>query len=319
MKTSTSLKPYSTLSLYAAGLTVGCAVLFLDYGFSSAEQRHYDFLKTYQTRTWLLLLIMQIIFWFAALVPLYRIREFLKAEYLARREETLHNISGDNQKKGPNKGGTFLLILMPLLFLVFLKLSSISPACADYGFLHSSIKTSILTWTGYGIATIAAMELLLIGVELATMFDGDGPSEQRLTKYIALRRYALRLLTILGVMTTLAVLGMTAKAYAIGAACKFPVQSIFLYAVFLSTLLALGFFPTYAGLLRTGHKLVRDLLPMPPLTDESWSSWLSKKKGLEELLQLSVTENIRAAMAILAPIVGGLIPLLNQIRSAMSK
>jgi hypothetical protein len=76
-------------------------------------------------------------------------------------------------------------------------------------------------------------------------------------------------------------------------------------------LLALAFFPTYAALLRTGRKLVCDLLPMPPANDESWTNWYSKQKSLEELLKLSVSENLRAGIAILGPIAGSLIPLLR--------
>jgi len=64
-------------------------------------------------------------------------------------------------------------------------------------------------------------------------------------------------------------------------------------------------------LLRTGRKLVRDLLPMPSPIDESWQSWYSRQKSLEELLQLSVSENLRAGIAILAPIAGSLISLLK--------
>jgi hypothetical protein len=161
---------------------------------------------------------------------------------------------------------------------------------------------------------MAAIELLLIGIELARIHEGGESGEKRVEKYIALRRYSLRLLTILGVMTGLAMLGLSAKRYAILSMkeCAFSVEHVFLYALYLSILLALVFFPTYAALLRTGQKLVCDLLPMPSLTDESWPNWYSKQKSLEELLQLSVNESLKAGIAILAPIAGSLISFLGR-------
>jgi hypothetical protein len=118
-------------------------------------------------------------------------------------------------------------------------------------------------------------------------------------------------------MTTLATLAVGAKRAAILAmgedVCRpdFSAAYLFLRAVFWTILLALTFFPTYAALLRTGRQLVRELLPMPSPADESWSDWYAKQKSLEELLQLSVVENLRAGVAILAPIAGSLISFLK--------
>jgi hypothetical protein len=316
----TPLKPYATLLLYVMGLAVCCSVIFFDYWFSSTEPRHHKFLHYYQSQLWLLLLVVQTVFWFAALVPIYRIRNFLKSEYEARRKTKLEGISVDGQGKGQGEWmeRRLWLILASLLLLILVWLllqtsSFLSPNCGDYNFPHSSEKTRILTSIGFGIALIAAVELLLIGIELAKTLEMGGSSADRISKYITLRRSSLRLLTILGVMTGLAMVGLGAKRNAILQIkeCDFLPEHVFLHALYLSVLLALVFFPTYAALLRTGRKLVRDLLPMPQPTEESWPNWYSRQKSLEELLQLSVTENLRAGIAILAPIVGSLISLLK--------
>lgn len=328
MKPSISPKIYSTLLLYAAGFAVGYVVIFLDYQFSSTEPRHYQFLHYYQSQLWLLLLIMQTVFWFAVCVPIYRIIIFLKSEYHARREKLLNDKPTDGREKEQAtwRGWKLWRILAGLLFLTigYLLLHSssfLSPNCGDYSFLHSSWKTLILNIIGFGIALIAATALLLISIELAALERG-GLGAGRVSKYITLRRYSLRLLTILGAMTSLATVAFGAKRNTIQAMkdanliveavpCEFLREHIFLYALYLSMLLALAFFPTYAALLRTGRKLVCDLLPMPPPSDELWLDWYSRQKTLEELLQLSVTENLRAGIAILAPIAGSLISLVK--------
>jgi hypothetical protein len=316
MNRSTALKPYSTLFFYLVGFAVGYAVLFLDYQISSPEPRQREFVRSWQSQIWFLSVFMQTIFWFAALVPLYRIKKFRRKELPRRRTGSLESQAADNKRR-KQEDGRFWFVLAAVLFMlvfIFLRFSaSFSPNCGDYGFLHSTWKTTILAWIGFVIAGLMAVELLRIGVELAKIYEVGASEKGCVEAFTILRHHSLRLLNILGVMMTLAVLSMAAKRYTIThlTNCEFRIQHIFLYALFLSMLLAFGFFPTYAALLRTGHKLVRELLPMPSPADENWLSWYERKKSLEELLQLSLPENLRAAMAILSPIAGGVISWLS--------
>ena len=328
MKPSVSPKIYSTLLLYAAGFAVGYVVIFLDYYLAFTEDRHHQFLHKYQSQLWLLLLIMQTVFWFAVAVPISRIIVFLRSEYRARQDKLLmeKHADGPRERRARLRVRKLWRTLAVLLFLAISYLllhssSFLSPNCGDYGFLHSRWKTLILNMIGFSLALVAAAALLFISIELAALERG-GLGADRVLKYITLRRYALRLLSVLGVMTGLATVAFGAKRITIEAAkeahlvmgsvmCEFKREHVLLYAVYLSMLLALAFFPTYAALLRTGRKLVCDLLPMPPLGDDSWADWYSRQKSLEELLQLSVSENLRAGIAILGPIAGSLISLLR--------
>lgn len=329
MTPSVSPKIYSTLLLYLAGFAFGYVVILLDYRLSSTiEPRHHQFLNHQQSKLWLLLLVMQVVFWFAVCVPIHRIIEFLKSQYRARRGNLLKEEPAGGPEKGlarPGRGipwrALAVLLFLAIAFLLIRSTSFLTPNCGDYSFLNSFWKTLILNFIGFGIALIAAGALLFISIELAALERG-GDGAGRISKYITLRRYSLRLLTIMGVMTSLATVSFGAKRNAIQAMkdanlvmeatpCVFLREHVFLYALYLSMLLALAFFPTYAALLRTGRKLVCDLLPMPPPGDESWPNWYSRQKSLEELLQLSVTENLRAGIAILAPIAGSLISLLK--------
>jgi hypothetical protein len=306
------LKPLSTLVLYAIGVAFGYIVIFLDYRFSVTEERHYQFLRNYQSQLWLLLLFMQIMFWAAVIMPIWRILR------------SLQPLSDLNWRIIRRKMWWKIMLApilsflsLGILFWILLSSSSrLSPKCNDYGFLHSSSKTTILTISGYCIALMAAIGLLLICIDLATLERGID-DKKRISKYIERRRHSLRLLTILGVMMGLATLGFGAKRNAILAmgqnTCQpdFSAARVFLLALYLTILLALTFFPTYAALLRTGRKLICDLLPMPSPSDKDWPNWYEKQKNLEELLRLSVTENLRAGVAILAPIAGSLISLLK--------
>lgn len=305
------LKPLSTLVLYAIGVAFGYSVIFLDYRFSGTEERHYQFLRNYQSQLWLLLLFMQIMFWAAVIMPIWRILRSLQPladlKWRIMRRKMWWKIM---------LAPILSFLSLGILFWILLSSSSrLSPKCNDYGFLHSYTKTTILTISGYCIALMAAIGLLLICIDLATL-ERDADDKNRISRYIERRRHSLRLLTILGVMMGLATLGFGAKRNAIlamGQTCQpdFLPARVFLLALYLTILLALTFFPTYAALLRTGRKLVCDLLPMPSPSDKDWPNWYEKQKNLEELLRLSVTENLRAGVAILAPIAGSLISLLK--------
>jgi len=155
------LKPFLTLVLYTIGFVVGFVLLFFDYLLSLTTERHHQFLLHYQAKLWLLLLIVQTMFWAAVCAPIWRILVSLKREF---------DRQGENWKKI-----LFWPILFPgLLFPVLFYLSSrLSADCGDYGFPHSFWKTRILTVIGFLIAFITIVGLLLISIDLVNL-ESDG-------------------------------------------------------------------------------------------------------------------------------------------------
>lgn len=92
---------------------------------------------------------------------------------------------------------------------------------------------------------------------------------------------------------------------------SFDWKKVLVYGLYYTVILVLTFLPTFSTLIATGHKLRDEILPMPSPHSESWSSDCEKRAKLEKLLSLSMTEGLRAIVAVLAPILGTLISLLG--------
>jgi hypothetical protein len=83
------------------------------------------------------------------------------------------------------------------------------------------------------------------------------------------------------------------------------------FGLYYTLILVLTFLPTFTILIAAGHKLRDDILPIPSPHNETWESLCAKREKLERLLALSMTEGLRAAIAILAPILGSIISLIR--------
>ena len=171
---------------------------------------------------------------------------------------------------------------------------------------------------------------------------------QLVSRYLELRRYLLQFLSVLGVMLGLVAVTQSAKRYLIrssglnslaqtqctaahldaltntciqqvtqfGYYCvtPFELKKVFVYGLYYTLILVLTFLPTFSTLIATGHNLRDNILPLPSPNSDSWSSTCAKRAKLDKLLALSVTESLRAIIAVLAPIIGSLISLIGLLK-----
>jgi len=111
-------------------------------------------------------------------------------------------------------------------------------------------------------------------------------------------------------------LPQTIKCLTDGYYCETPFdrKKVFVYGLYYTVILVLTFLPTFSNLVATGHKIRDDILPIPSPHSNAWNSYCAKRAKLDSLLSLSMTEGLRALIAVLAPVLGTLISLLGLLK-----
>jgi uncharacterized membrane protein YhaH (DUF805 family) len=117
-------------------------------------------------------------------------------------------------------------------------------------------------------------------------------------------------------MLGLVVLAQGAKRYFIqnvpnDCAAGFTPDKVMVFGLYYTLILILTFLPTFSLLIAAGHRLRDDLLPVPSPHSSQWKDRCGRREKLENLLALSMTESIRAVIAVAAPIFGALISLIQ--------
>ncbi len=294
MSTSIPLNPLTLVRMSTIGFLLGVLIIFFDYAYFGEPER--QFIRTYQFQLWLLLLIVQTIFWAVVSLPLGRSVLNLRNYFFGHWRE---------------------IVLWVLLFSTLLYLSSrFAPSCA-YPLPRHKLKTGLLSYIGFVVALLIAIGILLVNIALRTTLEAGQAVEARIMEYVRLREYLIRILTILGVMTGLGTLAQVAKRNAIltlgGGVCDvdFTSQRVLLYGLYFTVLIIMASIPTFFTLVTVGRKLCDDALPMPPVNSEPWCDWYKKRKSLEEFLRLSMVETLRASVAVVAPLLGSFVSLLK--------
>jgi hypothetical protein len=314
-----AIKPIS-LGLVSGivGFLGGVLVLFYDYG-EAFDARDKAFVNKHQVQLWLLIVVAQTAFWGAICQPL------LKTVWSLRKYLYTHLIE------------VFIWFALFTILLLFSKI--FSPSCEYWLPKHES-KLKIISYVGFFLASIAGIGSILINIALREsnaeftsisikkdlaagrdkkVYDAEiSETDKKLEAYFNLRRCYKRLLSFLGVMLGLGTLIQGAKRLAmlsIQADCTpdYSYQRVLIYGLYFTIILSLAFVPTFMVLISIGRK-IHDalLLPMPSIAAGDWNKWYTKRKNLEELLQISFLETTRIGLAILAPIIGGLTSILNR-------
>jgi len=124
-------------------------------------------------------------------------------------------------------------------------------------------------------------------------------------------------LTALGILLSLFILqGAAFRSAAIAfeptVAATYPSVLLLLVGAYFSFLIAMLYFPAYADLVSAGKRLLNAYFPLPAPESISWTEQYSKRKGLEDLLELKVTGQQRflTSVSLLAPFVSGILALL---------
>lgn len=132
--------------------------------------------------------------------------------------------------------------------------------------------------------------------------------------HIQLRDLSQRYLLAVGLEVTLLTLATGAnrdlKLAIGGVADRFPIQTVLIYALYYSVLLALIYIPTYLSLLNTGYAVRDELYPICDV--DKFNDQIAKRKSFEENLQLNINfeQNLRAGLVILSPLLSGILTTL---------
>jgi len=294
--------------LVVIGFAIGVLILLFDYiPFRTPDSQ---FIKTPPFQLFLLATVAQTVFWAVAVGSMWRSLRSLR-EYW--------------------KGHVPELITWSLLFATLIYSSKFfAVSCPEYNLLNHGLKTRLLTVIGGAVAIMAAFGTILVNIGLRNILvssshnvgelnDDKIEAEQAdlVRKYLHLRGRLLHFLSILGIMLGLVTLAQSAKRNLILASpnynCEtdFTVEKVLVFGLYYTLILILIFLPTFSILITTGHKLRDDIIPILSPHNAAWESSCKKRERLGKLLALSMTESLRAVIAILAPVAGSLVSLLD--------
>ncbi|MDQ2976743.1 MAG: hypothetical protein M3R69_15210 [Acidobacteriota bacterium] len=219
-------------------------------------------------------------------------------------------------------------------------------SCKAYSLQHHGTKLDILTYLGGVVAIMAAGGSILVNIGLREILATSKPAVERekaakvepdnvelveeeqagfIRTYLFLRGRFLHFLSLLGIMLGLVVLAQGAKRYFIQhvdhicvpgdpTAFGFGWDKVMVFGLYYTLILILTFLPTFSLLIATGNKLRDDLLPIPSPHSDQWENRCTRRESLEKLLALTMTERLRTVIAVSAPVLGGLISLLQFIK-----
>lgn len=289
--------------LSVAGFAVGVLILLYDYPLMNPDEK--KFISTPQFKLWLLAVAAQTVFWAVALGSMWPVVTSLSHHARKYKSE--------------------LLVWVVLFAALIFASTAFAASCPNYNFSRHLLKTRLHTYIGGLVAIVAGVGNVLVNIGLrniltvdlhASDLQHDEKLQQDLVRnYLNLRSSLLHFLSILGVMLGLVTLSQSAKRNAIIAsgacAAEFGAEKVLVFGLYYTLILILVFLPTFSILITTGRKLRDEILPIPSPQNEKWNSWCAKREKLEKILALSVTESLRAAIAVMAPVLGGLIPLIR--------
>jgi hypothetical protein len=180
---------------------------------------------------------------------------------------------------------------------------------------HRGIKTAVLNLTAFGLAIYAARAMWYAAAESRALSLSSAADLGALLHHRRLRADLELLLGILGLLVTLAVIAsaaLRALTEHVDPDEALPAQSVILYGLILSLVLALVYVPAYLTMLRCGQTVRDRVAPLLALDDAGFAERLAWRDRLGAFLGLDVaaTASFRAGVAVLSPLIGSLTSLL---------
>jgi len=183
---------------------------------------------------------------------------------------------------------------------------------------HAATKISIIVGVGFfSIGLPAAIVIWLIQSALRQDFNETRFRETHIEKYSRLRDDLALMILILGSIIGLLALATAALRRAsissgVVSADTYPIIFVLLYGAYFTFLLVIMYLPVYLSLGTVGNRICNSMVELPSIKSSKWSEIYSKRKDLQELLRLNLTDvqNWQSGLAILAPFIGGVISTL---------
>jgi hypothetical protein len=292
------------------GLALGAGVIYIDAG--SWNQATKSFAKSSAFQFWVGLLAAQTMLWTLALPPLLS---------LFRRQWRARRLGALRREVVPSA-----LVLSSLVAALVI-LPRLTQKLPDF-MPHRALKVDVLTGLALIVALLASMSIWLIRSRAETLQGAQPINKHTLDTFSRMRSDLERLLGFLGLVIGLAVLASAAlrhvalladekAAFALPGNKKvdFPADTVVLYGLVLSLILALVYLPSYLTLQQTGQRLRDRIQPLPEPDDPQFEAHLAKRKAIDELLglQVSASASFRAGVFILTPLLGSLTSLLPKL------
>ncbi len=284
------------------GISLGLFAIYVDFG--SWDQPTRDFASSGAFLFWVALLSAQTMLWTVALAPLLTT---FRRHWRAREPQSLR------REVIPSA----VILASFVAALVILpraggKLPEIIP--------HHHLKIDILTAVALVVALVAATSIWLIRGRAEALGRKKTFAKNDLNSYLGLRSDLDGLLAFLGAVIGLAVLASAALRHLsllYDETIDFPAESVVLYGLVLSLLVAFIYLPTFLTVQRAGEHIRNSVQDLPAPDDTELDSKLARRKTLDELLglQVSASGSFRVGVAILSPLLGALTSLLPKLGS----
>ncbi len=216
--------------------------------------------------------------------------------------------------------GNKLEIALSLLLLIIV-LSAVhrlelyyTPSMYNLSLPSFTVKVGILTGLGVFVALLAITGIWLVYTGLRSSFKNIEVNEQHIQSYLRLQEYLQQFLWLAGVILGLTILagGALSKLHLATEHDYYPMLFVLANGTLLTIILTVIYVPVYLSRIAIGRQLCDVFFKMPSPNSKSWADIYSKRKKLEELLQLRITteQNLRATTAIFIPLLSGVVSAL---------
>lgn len=274
------------------------------------DRENWLFVKRPQTLLWIFAVCIQMGFWFAVLLPAWRMKSKLAKP--------------EGRWKGRYLAGRLLLWSVVVGGVVAAGLLS----HRNYPLPGHELKMSLITITGFlamlpAVAVITRVDLRADTLLNQSRTDDAWPDElskigepQRnpVAGFLRLRELLDNALLILGTVVGAAILSSGALRNAVLArtgakASDFPFELVLVYGLFFTCLLAIVYVPTYLRMQALGRNLVERSMPGEDPASPQWKDNNDKRLALETRLRLDITltSSFQAGAAILAPLASAVV------------
>ena len=215
-----------------------------------------------------------------------------------------------------------LLLAAALLFVLFLVPDTYSQM-SHFGQLHLPLTYQrekiaiIVTATLILVSIPASLAIWLVQSDANTISSHTMITEIDVQSYLQLRDQLSTLTLAIGAYTGLAVLSVAALRASLVAANvttaeDYPTILSLLYGAYFSFLLFLVYLPSQLTLNSLGSYIGDNFFKVPNPHTKNWKEEIDNRSALEGVLQANTTnqQNIVGNLALLSPIIGGIISIL---------